>query len=328
MECTRIKERLSEYVDGMLDAQTEARIEEHLSTCKACKEELAGLKALVKELSALESVAAPEDFLDKVHERIEPRFSLRKIIRTLFVPARIKIPLELATAAAMVVLVFAILNVQQSKQPMVNGPRVSRELTAAGNFEVPPAKPTAKKDIFKPEPSLEAVAVQPLERESAPIELALLLTPEVSGRAYAPSEAMDAAQAPRKAEGETRVSMHAAPKAKMKMGAVQEEKRGAGLPPKEMAHLKDETKPWLSYVDQTLSKVKNVIELAGGKVVSTQRAKESGQPQSIHAEIPAEHYNSFCEALRNLGNLQSTPPALPETDQQVVQVHIRLVSAK
>ena len=328
MECTRIKDLLSEYVDGMLDAQTEARVEKHLSTCQGCKEELAGLKALVKELSTLESMEAPKDFLDQVHERMEPRFSLRKVLRMLFVPARIKIPLELATAAAMVVLVLAVFHVQQPKQRMVSGPDVSRELLAIGKSGTARGKATAQKGIVKPEPSLEAVAVQPLDKERAPIELALLLTPEVSGRAYAPSEAMDAAPAPRKAEGETRVLMDAAPKAKMKMGALQEEKRGAGLQLREMAHLKDETKPALSYVDQTLSKVRNVIELAGGKVVSTQRGAESGHPRSIRAEIPAQHYNAFCEALRKLGQFQSTPPALPETDQEVVQVHIRLVSAK
>jgi len=328
MECTQIKERLSEYVDGMLDAQTEARVEEHLSTCQACKEELAALKALVKELSALESVGAPKDFLDQVHERIEPRFSLGKIIRTLFVPARIKIPLELATAAAMVVLVLAILNVQQPKQRTVDVPGVSRELIAGKKPDVAPAKPTTKKDTFQSEPSLEAVAVQPLERESAPIELALVLTPEVSSRAYAPSEAMEVAQAQRKGEGETRVFMDAPPKAKMKMGAVHQEKGASGLPPTEIAALKDETKPSPSYVDQTLSKVKNVIELAGGKVVSTEHSKESGQPPSLHAEIPAEHYSAFCEELRKLGNLQSTPPALPATDQEIRQVHIRLISPK
>lgn len=330
MECTRIKELVSEYVDGMLDAQTEARVEEHLSTCKACKEELSALKALVKELRGLESVEAPKDFLDQVHERMEPRFSLKKIVRALFVPARVKIPLELATAAAMVVLVIGILKVQQPKQRTEDVPRVSRQLRIAGKSGTgsAPAKPTTQKGTLKSEPSLEAVALQPLERQSTPIELALLLTPELSGRAYAPSEAMDVAPVLKKAEGETRVLMHACPKAKIKMGAVQEEKRAAGLPSKEMATLKDETKPSPSYVDQTLSKLKTVIDLAGGKLVSTERAKESGQPQSIHAAIPAEHYNSFCEELRKLGNLQSTPPALPETDQEVVQVHIRLISAK
>jgi hypothetical protein len=168
--------------------------------------------------------------------------------------------------------------------------------------------------------------VQPLDKERAPIELALLLTPEISGRAYAPSDVADAAPALKKAEGETGVLMDAAPKAKMKMGALQEEKRGAGLPHREMAALKDETKPSLSYVDETLSKLRNVIELAGGKVVSTQRGAERGQPRSIRAEIPAQHYNAFCEALTKLGRVQSTPPAVPETDQEVVQVHIRLIS--
>jgi len=150
----------------------------------------------------------------------------------------------------------------------------------------------------------------------------------VSGRAYAPSAAMEVARAPRKGEGETRVFMDAAPKARMKTGAVLEEKRAAGLAPRDIAALKDDTAPSPSYMDETLSKVKNVVELAGGKVVSAERAKESGQPPSIHAEISAERYNAFCEELKKLGNFQSTPPALPETDQEVVRVHIRLISAR
>ena len=113
MECAKIKDLLSEYIDGTLDAQTEALIDEHLLACPKCNEELASLKALISELGSVESFKAPDDFLEKLHERLEPRVSFRKIMRILFVPGRIKIPLEFATATAMAVLIFSILYIKK-----------------------------------------------------------------------------------------------------------------------------------------------------------------------------------------------------------------------
>ena len=91
MECAKIKDLLSEYIDGTLDAQTKALIDEHLLACPKCNEELASLKTLIRELGSVESFKAPDDFLEELHERLEPRVSFRKIMRILFVPGRIKI---------------------------------------------------------------------------------------------------------------------------------------------------------------------------------------------------------------------------------------------
>ena len=106
MDCSKIKERLSEYMDEVLDAETKAVVDKHLSTCKNCQEELASLKALVSELGSMEPVESPKDFLDQLHERMEKRSRLSRILRTLFVPMRIKIPLEFAGAVAVAILVF------------------------------------------------------------------------------------------------------------------------------------------------------------------------------------------------------------------------------
>ncbi len=112
MNCAGIKELLSEYVDGVLDAQTKADIKEHIATCTGCQKEIKELKALVEDLGSLEQAKAPDDFIDRLHERIEPRFGFGKIINALFVPMRIKIPMQLVTATATAVLVFSIINLQ------------------------------------------------------------------------------------------------------------------------------------------------------------------------------------------------------------------------
>ena len=96
MECTKIKELLSEYIDQSLDIKTNEIVKEHLSSCKICSKELAVLENCISNVSSLKQVLAPVDFLQKVHQRIERRFEFERIMRKLFVPAKIKIPLEFA----------------------------------------------------------------------------------------------------------------------------------------------------------------------------------------------------------------------------------------
>ena len=137
MECSRSKELLSDYIDGILDARTKALLEEHLVVCKGCSEDLASLKALVQEMGSLKSLEAPRDFLEKVHERIEQRSKFGQIMRKLFFPVRIKVPLELATVTAMAILILAVLNVQQpKKQEIAHVPLDSDRLMSAKKAKV------------------------------------------------------------------------------------------------------------------------------------------------------------------------------------------------
>ncbi len=175
MECGEIKALLSEFIDGTLDSETMAMVETHITTCKGCEEELTSLSAVVKELGALDPVKAPDDFLEKIHERMAPRQGFYRVLRTLFLPLHIKIPLELAGAATMALLVLFVLNVQQSKKGMVQGPSVStykmdldREATgrtkselkkqAKGSrpvLEAPPAEQSETEDVMVAQKSVE-----------------------------------------------------------------------------------------------------------------------------------------------------------------------------
>ncbi|MFC1576273.1 zf-HC2 domain-containing protein [Candidatus Omnitrophota bacterium] len=108
MKCSDIKKMLAEYIDGTLTESNKALVEAHVASCKMCAEEVAFLKTYIKEAGSLEKMKAPADFLEKVHERLERRFSFEKLMRTLFVPIRIKVPLELAGVMATLLLAFFV----------------------------------------------------------------------------------------------------------------------------------------------------------------------------------------------------------------------------
>jgi hypothetical protein len=160
LECTRVRELISEYIDETLDAEVRAAVEEHVSACMGCKEELTKVSALVDELGSLGPVKAPGDLLEKIHERMDLGYGFHRIVRKLFVPFRIKIPLEFAGAVVVAILVVAVfLNIQQTEEKIAKIPTVS----------------TQERDVLKPpvdhlEQALkqEAKMAAPVLEESPP----------------------------------------------------------------------------------------------------------------------------------------------------------------
>jgi hypothetical protein len=339
MECSRSKELLSYYIDGIIDARTKALLEEHLMACKGCREDLASLKELVQEMGSLKSIEAPRDFLEKVHERIEQRSKFDQIIRKLFFPLRIKIPLELATVTAMAILILAVLNIQQPrKQQIAHVPLDSDQLMSAKKAKVDAAKPMVKMEAYKSKPSFEKAAAEPSVTEREIIELALLVKTEAFSKTYAPSDAKECAPTPGKRAGtsdeesidvssyaKTRIGRQAAPTAETKARELMQAKQALTSPKREEEVLTDEADVSFSYGDETLSKLKNLVERLDGKVISIEYEKRTEQPQSIQAEIPTEYYYSFCDGLRDIAFLQTTPPTISEKDQKVIQIRIRLI---
>jgi len=102
---------LQGYIDGELDRKKALDIAHHLESCAKCFNELESLKQYLSYMKGLEKVDAPEDFLKRVHRRIDKRPEERKLFRALFNPMRLKIPLELSAVAAMVIAVIFVLQV-------------------------------------------------------------------------------------------------------------------------------------------------------------------------------------------------------------------------
>ena len=327
MECAKIKDLLSEYIDGTLDAQTKALVDEHLLACPECNEELASLKTLIRELGSVESIKAPDDFLEKLHERLEPRFSFRKIMRILFVPGRIKIPLEFATATAMAVLIFSILYIQQPEKMIQGVPENSTHVKVTEKTSMDTVSPSGKGASFKSKPVPGKATEQQPAKKREIIELTLLLEKEGTGKAYTPGESIEAAPARQRDAERPRTARLAAPKAEMKTDTLRRKKQVTGIAEEERPVIEEETRASLSSLHDTFIKVKEMIMLAEGRTLSVEYEPNTERPKSIRAEIPAKNYKTFYDKLNRLAILQTSPPTISEKDQGTIEIRIRFKSS-
>ncbi len=62
MKCTEISELLSLYIDNMLDENQVREVEEHLSSCDACRKEYNELNNMLALLSQTEMIPVPDEF--------------------------------------------------------------------------------------------------------------------------------------------------------------------------------------------------------------------------------------------------------------------------
>ncbi len=112
MECTRAKDLLSLYIDGLLEEDDRRALEQHLTSCNACAKELMVLSLVVKDIHSLGRIATPEGFMNKLEARIRHEKSssfFTRMISRMFFPLKVKIPLEAAGLAAVAVIVFVML---------------------------------------------------------------------------------------------------------------------------------------------------------------------------------------------------------------------------
>ena len=98
---------LADYLDGLLPPDEAAAVKKHLDGCAECRDEHRFLKAYMKETGAFPRVPVPDDFLKNIHARIDAP-ARGGLLRALFVPLKIKLPLEAAGALALTVLAVFI----------------------------------------------------------------------------------------------------------------------------------------------------------------------------------------------------------------------------
>ena len=71
--CEQIRDEFSALLDGALDPEAHAAIEEHLGGCADCLRELDGYKKVTDHYAALAPVPAPDGFEDALQEKLRPR---------------------------------------------------------------------------------------------------------------------------------------------------------------------------------------------------------------------------------------------------------------
>ncbi len=72
---------LQDYLDGLLDAETEARVGEHLATCPECAFELAAFQRVFATLDATPLLDPPPALTERIFERVLPSRVRRRWLR-------------------------------------------------------------------------------------------------------------------------------------------------------------------------------------------------------------------------------------------------------
>jgi anti-sigma factor RsiW len=109
MTCHDAREQFSALVDDALATEERAAVDAHLATCADCRRELQRFRDTVALMRAVAPVRAPAGFVDRVLEAARPAPWPRRLLRSLFLPWPVKLPMEAAAivlVAVGVVLVY------------------------------------------------------------------------------------------------------------------------------------------------------------------------------------------------------------------------------
>lgn len=331
MECLRAKELLSDYIDGILDTQSAAQLEVHLSGCAGCRQQLDALKALVSELNRLEPVKTPHDFLDQIHDRLGSRFRLDTVVKKLFFPLRIKIPLELATAAVMAVLIIGVIGIQKEERHLQRTPqvsisqtflekkqdsnRLSRRLKKAETTSV-----SKQRASYRKEPEIQPIVLAMVVKSGKSVRV-----DETLGFQQAPSEPSPGKAAGVADEENRSVSYFSTPQRPSEVPAQDAIKSGAPAASLSKDSRQLEEKSLLN-LKQIRYRVKKLVQALEGNVLSGRDDQQAPGQRSMTVNIPAGRYNEFVGELRHIAPFQ-TPPPSPPKDQTLIRVEIRFISS-
>jgi hypothetical protein len=233
--------------------------------------------------------------------------------------------LEFAAAFAMAILVFALVNVQQKERRPSEILLSSEQSKALKDSPVEyAADRTIEKKRGKTPPGSKPAPVPTPAREKKPIELALLIEKRRPLTQSVPGAAREAERAMVKEEERAKTAgMRAAPEKKTKAFQPMEEAGGVRRAIREDDTLRDEADLSGRQFNETLSRVRNLIEDVDGKVMSTDYDEGPGRLPTIHAEIPVRNYKAFINRLGDLAEPQTPPPTLLDKSDETFEILIR-----
>jgi hypothetical protein len=165
MMCHDVREQLSALIDDALASHERETLDAHLATCADCRRELEQLRATAALLRRLPVVRAPAGFVDRVMTAAHRPPWPRRLLDALFVPLRVKLPLE--AAAVLLVGVSALYVYQQTPEVRELAQQEAREPSPATTQA--PAAPAATPSAPPPAaPPAASPAVPPAGPPTAP----------------------------------------------------------------------------------------------------------------------------------------------------------------
>ncbi len=125
-QCGDIENKLSAYFDGVLSAGEKKLVEEHLAHCARCSANLSELKKTEDLLHSLKAVDPPPWFTQKVMARVREESTSRKgLLKKLFYPFHIKLPIEVMAMCLVAILIFSVYRTTGPEMKALHEPQAS-----------------------------------------------------------------------------------------------------------------------------------------------------------------------------------------------------------
>lgn len=320
MNCNRVKDLLDAYIDNDLEPALREGVTEHLSRCEGCREELTSMKRYTEVMVSLERKKAPEDFLESLHQRLDQASFMQRVIEKLFLPIRIKIPLEAAGVIASTVIIILILNpfepvkdtehlADQVKREERLAVRESPEKTRSSAMSDKPAPPA--KELGMIARAKLKTRTKALEKETYTItllikpELLLRDAPVLSEEKKLPS--MAAGEKRRGEEVDESLEKEDFNQKKSRKSIAEERKDSPSEP-----------------LTETMNRIKSLTASLEGRVIKEEYNNKTNLPEAVILEIPTRNYRVFMGRLNQLGSIQKRHTAIPSKRSKAATLRIDL----
>ncbi|MBI4587274.1 MAG: zf-HC2 domain-containing protein [Candidatus Rokubacteria bacterium] len=312
MNCPEARELFSSRVDALLTPEQRRALDLHLQTCAECPREWERFRRTVSLLHSLEEARAPAGFAARVIEAARREPWLRRLLRNVFLPLHVKLPLE--AAAIVLVSTLVIFLYRQT-------PEVQRAVEAPPSPRV--AAPAA-------EPPAKSVTLEQRQRDlGAPSVPGVTAPPPASPPKAAESERVGALEAPREKDrpGKEEAAPAAEPPAVGgRMDAAREARKSAApaVEPKPAAraqgpfHLVGQLKA--KNLEALDSQLTDLVKQVGGILVRD--AEPMGGGSIVEVIVSREAYPRLEAGLRQIGDF--TVETRASSFPQQVRVALRI----
>lgn len=283
MECHNIEEKVSAYREGLLSSEEKIQVEGHLKACKKCTLSLKELKKTIAYTQGLEEIEPPPWITQKVMARLREGPVQKGILRKLFYPLHIKVPIEVIATLAIVVTAFYVFKAVQPEMKPAKTPSEEVIVSEAEQDKI---------SAFKDESfSYEAPAKAPAPAKKQRIEKA----DSISGK----TERVEPPVALREEMAAPQESYRALD---MK---VKKESRKIG-PEAEYGLIQDvkEDVVLTLYVEDTekgVRKIEEIIKGLGGKIIKTESFKKKN---ILFAKLDFQKIEELDEKLKLIGKVR------------------------
>jgi hypothetical protein len=158
VECSKIDEKLSAFIDGLLSVEEQSFVDEHLRSCEKCRRSLAEMKQTVEHVRNVDKVEPPPWLARKVMARIkQENESRRGLLHKLFYPLHIKLPLEAMATIGVAVIAFYLFKSMPSEMKYVQAP--SEVVTPQTYSQKEVKLPVPEKDGYRDKSKVTGSAV-------------------------------------------------------------------------------------------------------------------------------------------------------------------------